>query len=237
MRILKWLFVMLVLSASGSGVGAQVADECPPSPVTGMTAPYSYYVGVGDARAARLDFTLALSSYDCAIMLAPSYAPAYARRGYAYLQLDNPDRALADYNDALTLDEILVEAYINRGALYTRQGNFGLALADYTLAITLEPDNLAALNNRAVVHAIEGSYDLAIIDLRQALLIAPDDPAAYATLAAVYSALAAENYQQFVAVGGAALPAGTPAEVIAALDDSLRDGNFSVWLALLRQGA
>ena len=47
--------------------------------------------------------------------------------------------------------------------------------------------------------------------------------------------LAAQSYQTFVKVAGenAHLPAGTPGEVLTAIDDSLRDGNFAVWLPLL----
>jgi hypothetical protein len=47
--------------------------------------------------------------------------------------------------------------------------------------------------------------------------------------------MAAESYQDFVNMIGenARLPAGTPNEVLQAVDDSLRNGDFSVWLPLL----
>jgi tetratricopeptide (TPR) repeat protein len=149
------------------------------------------------------------------------------------------EAALADFEEAVSLDETLVEIYVNRGSLYARLGNFGLAVGDFTLAVTLDPQNAIALNNRAVIHAIEGNYDLALVDLAQALSINPDDPQAYATRGAVYSALAARDYQSFLTASGsdqAALPAGTPAQVLSSVDDSLRTGNFGVWLALLKRG-
>jgi tetratricopeptide (TPR) repeat protein len=99
---------------------------------------------------------------------------------------------------------------------------------------------VAALNNRAVIHAIEGNFDLALADLSQALEIDPENAAAYATRGAVYSALAAQSYQQFIEHGGgdeARLPAGTPTQVLSAVDDSLRTGNYAIWLALLGRGA
>jgi hypothetical protein len=36
-----------------------------------------------------------------------------------------------------------------------------------------------------------------------------------------------------VAGSNGRLPAGTPTEVLTAMDDSLRDGDFAVWLPLL----
>jgi tetratricopeptide (TPR) repeat protein len=238
MNLMHRLLLAGLFLLGAAQVWAQTEPECAPSPVADTSAPFSYYVGIGDAQTARKTFADALQSYTCAIQLQADYAPAYARRGYAYAALGDADNAMADYTRALELDEALVEAYVNRGVLYTQLGNFGLAIGDLTLAIQLDPSNLSAYNNRAVVHAIEGNYDLAIGDLRQAITVDPKAPDPYATLAAVYSALAAQNYQKFVEVGGpnARLPAGTPAEVIMAADDSLRDGNFTFWLTLVTLG-
>jgi tetratricopeptide (TPR) repeat protein len=148
--------------------------------------------------------------------------------------LGDSERALSDYEQAVTLDELYIPAYINRGALYTRLGIFGLAINDLTLALSLSPDNVAALNNRAVVHAIEGNYDLALVDLDAAIEIDDENPRTYVTRAAVYSALAARDYQEYVEVTEQnTLPAGTPADVMVSVDDSIRTGDFSIWLSLL----
>jgi tetratricopeptide (TPR) repeat protein len=211
--------------------------ECPPIPV-GIPQDFTYYVGQGDSLFARVLYTAAAESYTCALNLQPDYAPAYVRRGYAYAAIGDSERALADYEQAAALDELYLPTYINRGALYVRLGNFGLAINDLTLVLSLEPENTAALNNRAVVHAIEGNYDLALADLDAAIQLDAQDPLPYATRAAVYSALAARDYQQFLVVHpNAPLPAGTPPDVLTAVDDSIRTGDFSIWLSLLTAAA
>ena len=235
--LLRALVALLIALAAGLALAQDAAPteepDCPPFPA-GVGQDFSYYVGQGDSRFARMNYSAAALSYTCAIRLAPDYAPAFARRGYAYAALGDSDRAFSDYEQALTLDETFIPAYVNRGALYTRVGNFGLAINDLTLAISLDPNNIAALDNRAVVHAIEGNYDLALDDLNAAIQIDAGDALAYATRAAVYSALASRDYQQFVANSGSnQLPAGTPGDVIAAVDDSIRTGDFSIWLSLL----
>lgn len=195
----------------------------------------AYYIALGDVDFNRGDYNASIRHYSCAILKQPDYAPTYAARGFAYIQLRDVERALTDFDTALAIDEALIAAYINRGVLYTNQGNFGLAINDYTLALALDPSNAVAYNNRGVVHASEGNYDLALADFEQAIAADPTYATPHASMAAVYSAMAALQYQAFVEVAGenARLPAGTPAQVIDAVDDSLRDGDFGVWLSLL----
>jgi tetratricopeptide (TPR) repeat protein len=241
-RFMCWralLLVLLVISvvsvqAQGDTPAATATPlPCPPIPA-GVQADFTYYVGQGDSLFNRVLFSDAILSYTCALNLEPDYAPAYARRGYAYASIGDSDHAIADYEQATTLEEAYIPAYINRGALYTRLGNFGLAINDFTLALSLDSNNVVALNNRAVVDAIEGNYDLALIDLNQAIQIAPQMALPYATRAAVYSALASKDYQQYVTVSKSnRLPAGDPVDVLTAVDDSIRTGDFSIWLSLL----
>lgn len=231
---MKILLSVLILSLTIFATArAQTEIECPEPFIPDATP--AYYVGLGDAAFDRGDYAASVIAYTCAIDLQPDFAPTYASRGYAHAALQNVDAALADYNRAVELDETLISTYVNRGALYTRQGNFSLAMLDFTVALTLDPDNAVALNNRAIVHAAERNFDLAVADLEQAIALAPDYAAPRATLAAVYSALAAQHYQAYVAIEGeqARLPAGTPTEVLVAVDDSLRTGDFAVWLSLL----
>lgn len=213
--------------------------ECLPLPLDFTGEAFAYYTGIADAFTARGQSSVALMVYTCAIDAQPDYAPAYARRGLAQTVLGNDDAALADFNRALELDETLLEGYLNRGIFYTRAGNYGLAIGDFTLVSSFDPTNTSALQNRAMVHAIEGNLDLAMSDLDQAITLNPDDPAPFAARAAVYSAYALQDYQRFLEASGnprAPLPAGTPGEVLSAVDDSLRSGNVAVWVTLLRAG-
>lgn len=232
MKRFYWLVMVLALWAAPASLLAQTETECP-KPFIPDAAP-EYYIGQAAVRFARAEYAPAAQLYTCAINAQLDTAPTYASRGFAYAALGDSDSALADYNKALELDETLVVAYINRGTLYTRLGNFGLALNDFDLALGLNPDDPIAYNNRGVVHAAEGNFDLAIADFEQAIQLNRDYAMPYAALGAVYSALASQQYQQYVKVSGSnRLPAGTPGEVLVAVDDSLRTKNFSVWLPLL----
>jgi tetratricopeptide (TPR) repeat protein len=233
MKTLFFVLGAMVLLSLGGVVSAQVEIECP-EPII-ENAQSSYYIGLGDVAFARKNYNDAIIAYTCALQLEPDVATTYVARGYAYSELLNIDSALADFERAVELDETLIAAYVNRGAMYTTQGNFGLAINDFTLALALDPNNLEALNNRAVVHGIEGNYDLALADIEQALSIDENYSQSYATRAAIYSAMASQDYQRFVELEGqfARLPAGRPTEVLSDIDDSLKTGNFSIWLALL----
>ena len=221
------------MAQDGSGTPTPDGSKCPPIPA-GVQQDFTYYVGQGDSLFAHVLYSDAILSYTCAINLQPDYAPVYARRGYAYASIGDSDHAIADYQQATTLDETYIPAYVNRGALYTRLGNFGLAINDFTLALSLDPNNVVALNNRAVVDAIEGNYNDALTDLNQAIQLYPKLALPYATRAAVYSALASKDYQQYVTVSQSnRLPAGDPTDVLTAVDDGIRTGDFSIWLSLL----
>lgn len=208
-------------------------DPCPPPADTALPLA-AYYLGQGDSLFARARYSAAVAAYSCVLVSLPTATDALVRRGYAYTFLGDIERALADYDAALTLDEAFAEGYTHRGVLYTRLGNFGLALTDFTLAAGLNPTDPAPLVNRAIVHAIEGTFDQALADLTSAEALDDTYPQLHAVYGAVYSALAAQRYQRFVALtNNRPLPGGTPTEVLQSVDEALRSGDFSVWLPLL----
>jgi tetratricopeptide (TPR) repeat protein len=208
-------------------------DPCPPP--ADATLPISaYYLGVGDSLFARARYSAAVAAYTCVLANTPDSVDALVRRGYSHTFLGDIERAFADYDAALALDEAFADAYTHRGVLYTRLGNFGLALTDFTLSAALNPSDPAPLVNRAIVHAIEGTFDQALADLALAESLDETYAPLHAVYGAVYSALAAQRYQQFVVLtDNAPLPAGTPTEVLIGVDAALRTGDFTVWLPLL----
>lgn len=195
----------------------------------------AYYVGVGDVGFEQGNYSSAINAYSCALILDEQYIPALNARGYAYFVQGNDESALSDFNRVIELDEANVLAYTNRGVVYTRQGRFGLAFSDFDLALAFAPDLAVAYNNRAVVHAIEGNYDLAIADVQQAIAFAPEFAQPHATLGMIYSAMAVQSYERYKEIRGGLnprLPAGTPDNVIIALNDSLETSGYFVWLAV-----
>ncbi len=227
------LYVMVGAVSAQDPTPTPAPDNCPAATIADPDA--VYFVGLGDVAFENRDYTAAIERYTCAITRKPGFAPLFVSRGYAYAQLLDYDSAMADYDTAIALDEASALAYINRGTLYARIGIFGLAIGDFTLASGLNPADPVPYVNRAVVHSMEGNIDLALADLEVAVMIDPEFAPAYAAFGAVYSALAAQSYQRFTEIEGerALLPAGSPTDVLIAIDDSLRDGDSSIWLSLL----
>jgi TolB-like protein/tetratricopeptide (TPR) repeat protein len=101
----------------------------------------------------------AMALLDQVIAIDPSYAPAYALRGKAYLLLSDSsssygdipvqeayEMAEADVNKALTLDPQLADAHAVRGLLNNDRGNPDFALASLRKALKLSPNMLDARN-------------------------------------------------------------------------------------------
>ena len=228
------LLLTLTTLLIGGRTMAQTDPVCLESDFADSTA--EYYIGVGNAYFDTGVYALAVSAYTCALDIDSNYIQAYVDRGYAYAAQFDFESALADYETAIALDEGFINAYNNRGLLYTFQGNFGLAIGDFSLVVALDGNNAVGFHNRGVVHAIEENFDFAIDDFEQAIELDPTYPDPYASLAAVYSALALQNYAQFYDVIGndnAPLPAGTPTTVIRDVNTALTTEDFSVWLRLL----
>ena len=81
----------------------------------------------------------ALKSFDRAIRLDPQLVKAYVKRGNAYDELGQPERAIEDYNEAIRLDPQYAEAYNNRGIACRRLVQHERAIDDYSEAIRINP--------------------------------------------------------------------------------------------------
>ena len=62
-----------------------------------------------------------------------SYVRAYNNLGYAYLAINQPQRAIETYKKAIAIDPKYAQAYSSLGALYMQQGR--IAEAQQQLAI------------------------------------------------------------------------------------------------------
>ena len=82
----------------------------------------------------------ALRTFESAISKNSDYAPAYAGKAIALMQLKRAPEALESFNIALTIDPEFADAYANRGILHDRQGRHEAALKDYQRALSLKPD-------------------------------------------------------------------------------------------------
>jgi tetratricopeptide (TPR) repeat protein len=122
-------------------------------------------------RAAR--FAEAVTSYDAAIRLDPSYAEAFNNRGVALKNLARLDAALASYDAAIALRPEYASAHYNRGNALQDLERFEEAIASYDRAIVLRPDYSAAHANKGNAQVALGRFAEAVANYDSALALRP----------------------------------------------------------------
>ena len=141
----------------------------------------------------------AIGHYTNSIQIDPEFAYAYVQRGFAYLKLDQYERAMEDFNEAIRLKPEFALAYMGRGianALLNSSDGwvaqiFGseelkLSLDDFNEAIRLEPKFIEVYLNRSITLSVLGKPGQAINDLETFANLDPLNPIAYATLGTEY---------------------------------------------------
>jgi lipoprotein NlpI len=106
---------------------------------------------------------------------------AFYRRGNAYNEQGDYDRAIDDYNEALQLNPKHANALSNRGVAYGHKGEYDLAIQSYDEALRLNPRHLNALYNRGNAYTRKGEYDRAAQDYDQVLQLNPKHTNAYSS--------------------------------------------------------
>lgn len=100
-------------------------------------------------------------------------ASAYVKRGTAYIQKGEYEKAIEDCTKAVELNPAHANAYINRGIAYDKKGNHDLAIKDYTKVLELELNNLFAYHNRGIAYINKNDHDKALEDFTKILERAP----------------------------------------------------------------
>ena len=85
---------------------------------------------IGIVELLRTPPHLNLDQFDEAIRLDPQDAITYSKRGSAYSNLDQAERAIQDYDEAIRLDPQYAIAYSNRAFAYRNLGQYELAKRD-----------------------------------------------------------------------------------------------------------
>jgi tetratricopeptide (TPR) repeat protein/V8-like Glu-specific endopeptidase len=123
----------------------------------------------------------ALTDYNQAISLNPTYVFAYNNRGnLKHEKLNDFQGALADFDRAISLNPNNAETYYNRGSLKKKLNDFQGALADFDRAISLNPKLDEAYNNRGVLKAEKlNDFQGALADFDRALSLNPNHVFSY----------------------------------------------------------
>jgi superkiller protein 3 len=85
--------------------------------------------------------TSALSAFDRAIQLEPTFYEAWVNKGTVYYGLNRIPEAASHFKEAIKIDERRFEAYANLGNCYRAEGNFLTAADCYKHAISLGGDS------------------------------------------------------------------------------------------------
>jgi tetratricopeptide (TPR) repeat protein len=108
------------------------------------------------------------------------HSKAFRRRGDAWFDNRDYDKAIADYNEAIRLDPKQAATYCNRGNAWDAKGDYERAIADFDEAIHLDPTNASVYSNRGGTLAkCKKEYDRAISDFNEAIRLDATDSAAY----------------------------------------------------------
>lgn len=118
----------------------------------------------------------AISDYDQAIALDPTFVDAIVNRGLTYRRKGDLDRAREDYDAAIRINPDYREARMNRAFVFIQQDAYAEAKSDLDHLLTINPTDVFALSNRSIAHRGLGDMNAAILDLDRAIEIDPNNP-------------------------------------------------------------
>jgi protein O-GlcNAc transferase len=129
-------------------------------------------IGASLQRKGKLDE--AITYYEKAIQLNPTYAGTYNDLGNLFHDKRNIDEAIACYQKALNLNPNFTAAHYNLGDSFQDKGQLDEAIKCYQRAIELDPRFAYAYNNLAIALKDKGQIDEAIICYKKAIALNPN---------------------------------------------------------------
>jgi tetratricopeptide (TPR) repeat protein len=141
------------------------------------------YTVLGKVHAEKREYGQAISEFNKAIEVEPTYKEAFLRRGYANHAQKGYDEAISDYTKVLEIDPEEAAAYYNRGNAYLEKAEYDRAISDYTRAIEIAPNQAQTYYHRANAYRDKGQFDQALSDYRRAIELNPKYVAALNSMA------------------------------------------------------
>ncbi len=119
----------------------------------------------------KADSPQSIKDYDEAIRLDPQSAEAHYKRGFAYQNMGQGERAIEDFDRAIRINPEFAMAYSNRGYAYLNKGQYDRAVVDCTKAIKLDPSDAVAYLNRGTAYKLQGNTAEAAADLEKVITL------------------------------------------------------------------
>jgi tetratricopeptide (TPR) repeat protein len=128
---------------------------------------------VGEVYRMQKNYPMANQSYQKAIQVSPSFAPAYLGRALVRLETSpsQTDAARADVEKAISLDPGYFDAYLELAALKITAKDTKGALADLATAAPLKPSSAQLYYERAQAELLTGDIPHALADAQQSYSI------------------------------------------------------------------
>lgn len=121
----------------------------------------------------------AISGFQNAISLEPSYVITYNVLGMVYASSGGLDGAVNNFQNAISLDPGYALAYFNLGSIYQAQDKLEKAIEFYAKAIQLNHKLPECYLNLGIIYASLNRYPEAIASYKKAIELEPQNPAAY----------------------------------------------------------
>ena len=115
----------------------------------------------------------ALSAYERALAIQPTYPDAHYNRAVVLQELRRLEDAIVGYDRTLAFKPDYAAAHNNRGAALQELGRCEEAVASYDRALAVKPDYAAAYNNRGTALAKLHRFEQALTSYERALAIHP----------------------------------------------------------------
>ena len=124
----------------------------------------------------------AITHYNKALELDPTYSEAHYNLGNAVLRLGRVDDAIAQYEKALETNPNNIPAHYNLAGVLAQSGRMDAAIDHYKKILEKDPNHAAAHNNLGVAMARAGRVDEAVAHYVKALELNPSNAEAHYNL-------------------------------------------------------
>jgi len=139
-----------------------------------------YYFTIGRNRMGEKKYAEAITNFDKAIGMDPTYAEVYVFKGHTEFITEQYRKAVQTYNKAIELKTTDPDVYINKGTALYKLKDYKGAIEAYNIAIKKQPDNAYAYYTRGSSKAKLDDIKGAISDFDKALGLDPNsDKALY----------------------------------------------------------